>query len=74
MAEPRFDIFRGIPFEKDAIWVETVEGLANARERMEKLAAEKPGRYFVFAPLSRSILALADTTPEPKQDNRRNTA
>ena len=45
--EPRFDIFSG-QIDKNALWVETVEGLSNARERMEQIAAEKPGQVFHF--------------------------
>ena len=53
--EPRFDIFSGTP-DKDAVWVECVCGLSNARERMERIAAQKPGRYFLFSVLSHSVL------------------
>ncbi len=37
-------------------------GASKARERMEKLAAEIPGHYFVFSIYSRSVLAKIDTT------------
>jgi hypothetical protein len=60
MAEPTFDIFKGNS-EKDAVWVEAVQGLAPARERMELLASETPGQYFVYALRSRAILARVDT-------------
>lgn len=46
--EPRFDIFSG-SIDKDALRIEAVEGLAKARERMEELAANVPGKYFVFS-------------------------
>ena len=59
--EPRFDIFSGSP-DKDAMWVEAVSGLAKARERMEELAGEVPGRYFVFSTHSHTLLAKIDTT------------
>ena len=36
-----FDIFSG-RVDKDAVWVETVEGLGNAYELMTKVAAEAP--------------------------------
>ena len=61
--EPTFDIFRGAMASKDATWVEAVSGLAAARERMNAIAAKEPGRYFLFSSLSRSVLAMADTTP-----------
>jgi hypothetical protein len=44
---PTFEIFLGPPGE-DAIWLESVEGLANAKERMYQLAAEKAGQLFHF--------------------------
>lgn len=59
--EPRFDIFSGTT-DKDAIWIEAVPGLANARKRMEELAIEAPGKYFVFSVSSRAVLAQTDTT------------
>lgn len=60
MSEPIFDIFQGSS-DKDAIWLEAVPGLANARQRMEEIAKGAPGQYFVFAPQSHSILARIDT-------------
>jgi hypothetical protein len=58
--EPRFDIFSG-QIDKNALWIETVEGLSNARERMEQIAAEKPGQYFIFSSLSHAVLAQVET-------------
>jgi len=55
-----FDIFAGSS-DADALWVEAVEGLSNARERMEQIAAEKPGRYFVFCSRDHTILAQVET-------------
>jgi hypothetical protein len=60
--EPRFDIFFG-PADRYAVWVESVCGLANARDRMEILAAEKPGVYFLFSNRDHAILGTIDTTP-----------
>src|SRR5579872_4186606 len=61
--EPRFDIFSGAT-DKDTMWMESVEGLANARKRMEEIAAQVPGKYFVFSTGSHSILAQIDTTKD----------
>jgi len=58
MAEPVFDIFSGGP-EKDPL--ETVEGLAQARERMELIAAQRPGRYFLFSTQVQAVLAETET-------------
>jgi hypothetical protein len=61
MNEPTFDIFRGAIGSRDEVWLEAVSGLDNARERMEQIAAAKPGLYFIFSPRSHSVLASADT-------------
>jgi hypothetical protein len=61
VSEPRFDIFSGSP-DNDAMWIEAVSGLSQARERMEQLARQIPGRYFLFSIHSRSLLARIDTT------------
>jgi len=58
---PTFEIFLGPPGQ-DATWLESVEGLANAKERMQQLAAEKPGSYFIFFTATRSIVAQAITS------------
>jgi hypothetical protein len=62
-AEPPFDIFCGTP-DKEAKWYETIDGLANARERMEQIARVRPGKYFVFSRRDHSILAQVETFPE----------
>lgn len=70
--QAKFDIFSG-QIDKNAMWIETVEGLSNARERMERIAAEKPGQYFVFSSLTHSVLAQVETfattagTPQAKE-------
>ncbi|MGD0963872.1 MAG: hypothetical protein ABSA57_08230 [Candidatus Acidiferrales bacterium] len=56
MDETTFDIFSGAP-EENGLWVESVEGLSNARQRMGQMATQKPGKYFLFCRSSRSILA-----------------
>jgi len=61
---PVFDIFAGI-MDKDAIWVETTRGLTSARERMEVLAKQNPGHYFVFSRTDHSILAKTSTQQKP---------
>lgn len=63
MDEPTFDIFAGAP-EEHGLWVEAVEGLSNARERMAQIAAQKPGTYFLFSSCSQSILARIRTFQE----------
>ena len=60
MKEPTFDIFSGTP-NLDDEWIEAVEGLSNARERMQEIAARNPGKYFLFCLESQSILAQIQT-------------
>jgi DNA-binding NtrC family response regulator len=57
---PKFDIFSGAP-DRDAVWVCAVRGLANAKERMEETAVERPGRYFIFNAFDRTVLAQTET-------------
>ncbi len=59
---PSFDIFRGRFGDKDVVWVEAVEGMAAARQRMEHFASQAPGPYFVFSSFSHMVLAALDTT------------
>lgn len=61
---PKFDIFAGAP-DRDALWMCTVRGLANAKERMDKIAAERPGRYFIFYTPERKVLAHVETFARP---------
>jgi hypothetical protein len=43
-----FDIFSG-RVDKDAVWVETVEGFGNAYELMTKVGTKTPGPYFIIS-------------------------
>lgn len=67
---PKFDIFSGAP-GRDAVWVCTVEGLANAKERMDQIAAEKPGPYFVCFVHSKEILTRTDTSTKSHDERKR---
>ena len=60
MEEPMFDIFKGEP-KRNAIWLECVVGLSAAQRRMEQIASENPGQYFLFSVQSRSLLAKVDS-------------
>ena len=59
----KFDIFSGV-MDKNARWVETVKGLENAKRRMHKIAAESPGKYFVFCEFSHTVVDLTDTSSD----------
>jgi hypothetical protein len=67
--EPKFDIFSG-RMDKNALWIESVEGLSNARERMEQIATERPGQYFIFSSMSHSVLAQIETFARPAESAR----
>jgi len=58
--EETFDIFSGSP-EENGLWVEAIAGLSNARQRMGQIAAEKPGKYFLFSSTDQSILTRLET-------------
>ena len=66
---PKFDIFSGAP-DRGAIWVCAVRGLANAKERMDEIAIERPGRYFIFNAVDRAILARTETFTQPARINK----
>ena len=59
-----FDIFSGAP-EEHGSWVEAIEGFANARQRMGQIAAETPGKYFLFSNSSQSFPARLETFTKP---------
>jgi hypothetical protein len=61
MRVPTYDIFSGTGYQ-DAKWLEAVEGLSAACERMKHLADQMPGPYFVFSTDSKAVLAAIDTT------------
>ena len=59
---PMFDIFSGRFPQKDAIWIDSVEGLAEAYQAMLRAAAEKPVPHFVLSSHSCVAVASIDTT------------
>jgi hypothetical protein len=61
-AAPAFEIFKGYYPDKEAVWLETVYGLGDARERMEQIASDAPGSYFVFSAHDNLVVAISDTT------------
>jgi hypothetical protein len=58
--EETFEIFSGAP-EENGLWVEAVEGLSSAHQRMGQIALEKPGEYFLFSSTDQSILTRVST-------------
>jgi hypothetical protein len=47
MHDPVFDIFRKTS-DKDAVFVETVQGMWQAKKRLISLKSSVPGTYLVF--------------------------
>ena len=74
MKIPQYDIFSGSK-DRDAIWLEAVEGLAAAVERMKDLANQSPGPYFVFGQDAREVLASVDTSiPQDTEGHQSHSA
>jgi hypothetical protein len=71
-----FHIFSGTP--RNARWEAAAEGLSTARERMEQLAANKAGQYFLLSIGTCSILAQTETFSHsqhvPSGDDQRSLA
>ena len=67
---PTFDVFSGF-LEKDAKWLESIEGLGAATQRMFQLSVIQPGPYFVFDYKQHKVLASTDTSPKPKSNSPR---
>jgi hypothetical protein len=55
-----FDIFSG-ELERDARWLEAVQGLDSAKDRMKQIASETPGKYFIFCTSYRSVVETIET-------------
>jgi len=56
-----FGIFRGL-HDRNAKWVDAVEGQVKAERRMCEIAAKDPGPYFVFSAYTHTVIAVTDTS------------
>jgi hypothetical protein len=56
-----YDIFSGRT-DKQPLWIESVEGLDAAKQRMHDFAACTPGPYFVYRVSTQAVLAFTDTS------------
>jgi hypothetical protein len=70
-----FDLFAGAP-DRDAAWLESIVGLEAAKERVNELAADNPGEYFVFHSRSHTVLVhvINSQNPAPSSRRERNVA
>ena len=56
-----FDIFQRPCNKNDAVWLECIEGLGAAKERLYEIATHRPGIYFVLNLRDHSVVAKMDT-------------
>jgi len=63
MSVNQYDIFSGV-IDKNAMWVEAVEGLGASIKRMKELATDSPGHYFVFCANTHKVLASIDNSEQ----------
>jgi hypothetical protein len=50
-----YDIFRGDPGDSP-IWIEAIQGLRNAKDRIVELCDRHPGEYFVFDSVTAKVV------------------
>jgi hypothetical protein len=62
MSVPQYDLFRVRNNNKDVMWLEAVDGLGAANDRMKGHAQRIPGSYFVFCQRTHAVLAAIDTS------------
>jgi hypothetical protein len=68
MLDATYDIFSG-HVNKAALWIEAVDGLGNAYQRMTELAANSPGCYFIFCTRTQTVRGSINTgTSEERRD------
>jgi hypothetical protein len=65
MKETMFDVFSET-LKNGPLRIESVEGLSNARERMEQIASEEPGQYFLYSVKDHVIFARIETFKKPE--------
>jgi len=56
-----FEIYSG-QVKKDAVCVETVQGIGNAYELMTKIAARSPGPYFILCRKTNTVCGSINTS------------
>ena len=66
LANDTFDVFSGNS-DRDAMWIESVVGIDQARARMQEIAESEPGRYFIFYARSGRVIVRIETKPQDKK-------
>ena len=59
----RYEIFWKLA-DRQAIWIETVESLEKAKRRIQELAKDSRGDYFVFDTLNVCFVVQNDAEPQ----------
>jgi hypothetical protein len=69
-----FDIFATLP-DGSPLWLEAVEGLNQARERLSGLMQARPGSYFIYSEKTGGVVERVhgDSDGPPKKAPRRAT-
>lgn len=60
MNEQLFEVFSGAP-NRNPKWIGTSRSKEEAEARMAKLAADKPGKYFVWFGAEQQLVSAVDT-------------
>ena len=64
--EDTFDVFSGHSDKGDAVWIDSVVGFEEAKQRMQVLFAKKPGDYFIFHTCTSMVVARIRPGPPRK--------
>jgi len=66
---PSYEIFSGHFGYTEVLWLESVEGLGSAFERMKEIAKASPGPYFLFCNRTHHKMAAIDTSADSRPAN-----
>jgi ActR/RegA family two-component response regulator len=71
MSSTTYDLFKGSS-QENALWIEAVEGLDAATERMNRLAAKESSDYFLFQSgnIIASVTTAKPSNPEKQQSRK----
>ena len=57
----KYDIFSG-SIDSAPLWLEAVDDLKQARERMKQRGLESPGPYFVYCSFTKTVVEIINTS------------
>jgi hypothetical protein len=64
--ETIFDIFRRLPDGKP-LWIESIQGLHAAKDRLAYLVSATPGEYFIYSEKSGGVVVAFNSVREKHQ-------